>query len=370
MHIAPLNSWLQHGPFPAIIAGPCSAETEDQVLATAHALARDPRVSAFRAGIWKPRTRPGTFEGLGERALPWMQRVKQETGLKLTAEVATAAHVEQALAYGIDILWIGARTTVNPFSVQEIADALRGVNVPVIIKNPVNPDLELWLGAVERIYNAGINQLAVIHRGFATYSKTVYRNAPEWNLPIEFRRRLPEIPMLNDPSHITGKSEMLLQVGQKALDLGMDGLMIETHPNPAAAWSDARQQITPAQLSSLLDELVVRKEDCPDTLAADQLDTMRQRLDGIDRHIITTLAERMELVRQIGELKRDNNITVLQLKRWSEVIDNLMQLGGSLGLDERDVKALYDLIHDSSIRIQEDIINATKEAHSLGNGRA
>ena len=357
MNTPTLDNWLGTSDYPFVIAGPCSAETEEQVLSTAHSLALDPRVKAFRAGVWKPRTRPGSFEGLGLQALPWLQRVQEETHLPVAIEVANAHHVEQALKHGIKILWVGARTTVNPFSVQEIADSLRGVHIPVLVKNPVNPDLDLWIGAVERLQQVGISQLAVVHRGFASYIKTMYRNVPEWNIPIEFRRRMPGIPMLCDPSHITGKSELIQQVAQKALDLAMDGLMIETHPDPAHAWSDARQQVTPAALKTILDDLVVRCIQA-DQAVHEQLDELRARLDVLDRGIVTTLAERMDVVKIIGQLKRDNNITVLQLKRWTEVIENLMQLGSSLGLPEKDVKTLFDLIHDSSIRTQESIIHA------------
>lgn len=340
-----------------MIAGPCSAETPEQVLETALALAEDPRVLAFRAGVWKPRTRPGSFEGMGEAALPWLVEVQQQTRLPVIVEVGRATHVEAALKAGITWFWIGARSTANPFTVQEIADALAGLDVPVLIKNPVNPDLDLWIGAVERVRAAGIQKLAVIHRGFASTAKSEFRNPPEWYLPIEFRRRLPEIPMLVDPSHMGGKWELLPSLSQKAMDLGFDGLMVETHPRPTEAWSDARQQITPAAFRQLLDQLVIRQTHSDDQEYLNRIESLRARLDEMDRDILTSLAYRMELVREIGELKRANNVTVLQLERWNRVVSMLQTLGERLGLDRQDVLKLYELIHDASIRTQEEIVN-------------
>jgi len=358
MNIEPLNSWLPASEYPRVIAGPCSAETEFQTVETAKLIAKDPRVVAIRAGIWKPRTRPGSFEGAGESGLPWLQKVQVETGLPVTIEVGNAQHVELALKYGINILWIGAKTTVNPFSVQEIANALKGVDIPVMIKNPANPDLNLWIGAVERVAQAGIKKLAVIHRGFSSYAPMPFRHDPIWAIPIEFRRQFPEIPMICDPSHITGKWELLEGIAQKALDLSMDGLMIETHITPREAWSDARQQITPAELTEMLDRLVVRMPEQELSEYIHGIAELRTKLDDTDSQIIALLARRMETVKEIGYLKKSQNASILQLKRWDEVITHLMKEGKCLGLSEATVKNLYDLIHDASISVQEEIFAA------------
>ena len=357
MLINPLTLLLPGPDFPVVIAGPCSAESEAQVMETAKALEHDNRVRAFRAGVWKPRTRPGSFEGAGNAALPWLQRVQEECDLRVIVEVATPAHVEACLEHDINYFWIGARTTVNPFSVQELAEALRGTGTPLLIKNPVNPDLQLWIGALERFYNAGLTNLAAVHRGFASFNKTPYRNEPLWQIPIEFKRLFPEIPMLCDPSHICGRTDLLAETAQTALNLQMDGIMIETHPNPAKALSDAKQQITPAALTLLLNGLTVRSAESenPDWLTAIELH--RSHTDRIDQTILQALAERMEQVRAIGELKRDNGVTVLQLKRWNQVINHLMQEGNRLGLPQPMVKQLYDLIHQASLSLQEEIVN-------------
>lgn len=345
---------------PFFIAGPCSAETEDQVLETARSLARFPEIQLFRAGIWKPRTRPNAFEGHGARALPWLVKVKAETGLAVCTEVARATHTEEALKAGIDVLWIGARTTVNPFSVQEIAEVLRGVDIPVMIKNPVTPDLQLWIGAVERLQNVGIHNIAVIHRGFSSYQKTKFRNAPEWSIPIDFKRLFPRIPMLCDPSHIAGNRPLLFPIAQKAFDLDYSGLMIETHPRPNEAWSDAQQQITPAALHQLIQKINYRHNQDSEE-AIDELEQFRRQIDGIDVRLLEVLAERMAVVRQIGAHKKENGMTLLQINRWSEVYENQLRNGLSLGLSEQMIHDLYKLIHLESIQTQERIIRGSNE---------
>lgn len=345
---------------PFFIAGPCSAETEEQVLETARSLAQFPEIQLFRAGIWKPRTRPNAFEGHGEKALPWLSRVKAETGLAVCTEVARATHTEEALKAGIDVLWIGARTTVNPFSVQEIAEVLRGVDIPVMIKNPVTPDLQLWIGAVERLQNVGIHNIAVIHRGFSSFQKTKFRNAPEWSIPIDFKRLFPRIPMLCDPSHIAGNRPLLFPIAQKAFDLDYSGLMIETHPKPNEAWSDAQQQITPAALIQLIQKINYRHNQDSDE-AIDELEQFRRQIDGIDVRILEILAERMAIVRQIGAHKKENGMTLLQINRWSEVYENQLRNGLSLGLSEKMIQDLYKLIHLESIQTQERIIRGSNE---------
>jgi chorismate mutase len=347
---------------PFIIAGPCSAETEEQVIETARALSQNPKVKAFRAGIWKPRTRPNSFEGHGQSALPWLLKVKEETGLPVTTEVANASHTEDALKAGVDIIWIGARTTVNPFSVQEIADVLSGVDIPVMVKNPVTPDLQLWLGAIERLQNVGLTNLAAIHRGFTSFEKTKFRNAPEWSIPIEFKRLMPGIPMLADPSHIAGNRVLLFHVAQKALDLDYDGLMIETHPRPDEAWSDAKQQISPDELLGLIQSLSFKRQVVENQDLSNQLELLRAKIDTIDNRILEILADRMDLVRSIGQYKKDNGITVLQIQRWSCILENRLKNGLSLGLTEHLIQSLYELIHMESIKLQEKIIHGKSEA--------
>lgn len=355
--VAPLASWLPAMGGFTVIAGPCSAESESQVLATAHALADGGKTTAFRAGVWKPRTRPGSFEGIGLEALPWLRRVKAETGLKLAIEVAKAEHVELALDAGIDILWLGARTTVNPFSVQEIADALKGTGVSVLVKNPIHAELALWIGAVERILGSGITQLAAVHRGFAGGSHTGYRNRPEWPIPIEFRRLMPEIPLLNDPSHITGKSEAIATLCQQALDLNFDGLMIEVHPSPEQAWSDPKQQLTPAQFHQVIQGLIKRNANSDDVAYQQQLQFLRDRLDVLDREILYALAQRNEIVKDIAQVKKANNVAILQMDRWNKVIMQMMGEADRLGLSTSTVKRLYELIHDASLEVQSQIIH-------------
>lgn len=335
---------------PFLIAGPCSAETFDQVQQTAAAM-QDLPLQLFRAGVWKPRTRPGSFEGKGEEALKWLQDIKAQFGFALSIEVAEAEHVELALRYGIDSVWIGARTTVNPFQVQHIADALKGTDIPVMIKNPVNPDVDLWQGGIERIMAAGIKDVAAIHRGFSTYKTTrSYRNQPNWIIPIELRRRFAHLPIFCDPSHITGKAGLVAQVAQKAMDIGFDGLMIETHIQPKEALTDAAQQLTPTELYILLENLIIRKEWAGDESL--KLEYLRQTADNIDAELIDLLSRRMEISAQMGEIKRQNNITVYQPERWREILETRCAQGSKLALDEKYIAGLWQIIHDESIKKQ------------------
>lgn len=353
-----LGKWLtdMNLGHPLTIAGPCSAETKEQVLHIAHQL-KDTKVTVFRAGVWKPRTRPGSFEGIGALALPWLQQVKKETGLLIAIEVANATHVKLALAHDIDILWLGARTTVNPFAVQEIADALKGTDKIVWVKNPVNPDLELWIGGVERLYKAGITKLGVIHRGFSTYKKTEYRNQPKWQIPIDFKTRFPHIPMINDPSHICGRRDCIESVSQTALDLQFDGLMIETHHTPDKAWSDAKQQITPNVLHDIITRLTVRAKTFKDEKAIDTLEILRKEINETDKQLIETLSERMEIVKKIAAVKKERNVSVLQTQRWQEVINKMTLIAEKANLDIKFVNRLFKEVHQESIRQQERIIN-------------
>lgn len=344
---------------PLVIAGPCSAETEQQVLQIAHDL-KDTDVNFYRAGIWKPRTRPGNFEGVGAIGLKWLQKVKQETGLKTATEVANKNHVDLALEHDIDLLWIGARSTVSPFIVQEIADALKGTDKIVLVKNPVNPDLSLWLGAVERLYSADIKNLGVIHRGFSTYEKTKYRNIPEWQLPIELQTKFPDLPLINDPSHITGKRDMIFDVSQTALDLNFDGLMIETHIDPDNAWSDAAQQVTPQKLVQIMENLRIRKETSQEAEYKNKLSNLRAMIDVIDNQLIETLGRRMRIADSIGELKKQRNVAVLQTTRWNEILGKMILEGESKGLSEEFVLRMFKAIHQESIVHQEKVINATE----------
>ncbi len=342
---------------PLVIAGPCSAETEEQVLEVAHAL-KNSDVTIFRAGIWKPRTRPGGFEGLGEIGLKWLQKAKEETGLLIAVEVANAQHVKLALQYDVDVLWIGARTTVNPFAVQEIADALKNSNKIVLLKNPVNPDLSLWIGGIERLQKAGIQKLGVIHRGFSTYEKTKYRNNPEWQIPIELHSKFPNLPLICDPSHITGKRNMIQEVSQQALDLSYDGLMIETHCNPDAAWSDAAQQITPEVLKQLFVDLKVRKVFDETTDFNSRLTNLRTQIDELDSKLITILANRMQIADAIGQVKKEKNVAVLQSNRWNEVLRRMIAEGEGKGLSEEFILKLYKAIHQESIVHQEKVFKS------------
>ena len=351
------SSWMP-GSKPFVIGGPCSAETETQTVETARQLQATGKIHALRAGIWKPRTRPGQYEGAGEPGLAWLRKAREETGLPVTTEVANAAHVEACLEAGVDFLWIGARTTVNPFSVQEIADALRGVDVPVFVKNPVSPDLELWIGALERLERVGVTKLGAIHRGFPSYDKGPFRNAPLWDIPIELKTRVPSLPILCDPSHICGNRELIPLVAQKALDLDMDGLMIESHLNPDDAWSDAKQQLTPSSLRQLLAGLVVRERSSANEEFADTLGRLREQIDGLDQDILQRLATRMKIAEKIGHYKRNNNVTILQVSRWEEIIRTRSSIGCAMGLDEGFVRDMLRLVHHESIRLQAQIMNA------------
>jgi len=341
---------------PLVIAGPCSAETEEQVLDIAKQLkAFD--IKIFRAGIWKPRTRPGGFEGVGAMGLKWLQKAKAETGMMMAVEVANATHVKLALEHDIDVFWIGARTTVNPFAVQEIAEALQGTDKIVLVKNPVNPDLALWLGGVERLYNAGIKKLGVIHRGFSTYEKTKYRNIPEWQLAIELHGRFPDLPIICDPSHITGRRDMIQQVAQQALDLNYDGLMIETHNDPDKAWSDAAQQVTPDRLKQILESLVLRKKTAEGEAFNENLEALRIRIDEYDSKLVRLLGERMRIADEIGSLKKENNVSVLQANRWKQVLEKMKAEGLPENLGEEFILNLFRAIHQESITHQEKVIN-------------
>ena len=353
-----LRTWLDEMNLthPLVIAGPCSAETEEQVLKIAHEL-KDSDVNYYRAGIWKPRTRPGMFEGVGEIGLRWLKKVKEETGMKTCTEVANAAHVKLAMDNDVDLLWIGARSTVSPFIMQEIADALQGTDKIVLVKNPVNPDLALWLGGIERLYTAGIKNLGAIHRGFSTYEKSKYRNIPEWQLAIEFQHKFPDLPLICDPSHITGNRNMIFDVSQTALDLNFDGLMIETHIDPENAWSDAAQQVTPKRLIKIMEDLKIKKETNTDAEYQNSLDNLRAQINVVDSQLIELLGKRMKVADQIGELKKDKNVAVLQSKRWNEILGNMILEGESKGLSEEFVLKMFKAIHQESINHQEKIIN-------------
>lgn len=337
---------------PFVIAGPCSAETEEQVMTTARQLA-DKGCHMFRAGVWKPRTKPGGFEGNGEKALPWMQEVKKETGMLTATEVATPEHVELALKYGIDILWVGARTSANPFAMQALADSLKGYEGVVLVKNPVNPDLELWIGAMERLNQAGVKHLGAIHRGFSSYDKKIYRNLPMWQIPIELHRRIPDLPIVNDPSHIGGRRDLIAPLCQQAMDLGFDGLIIESHCNPDEAWSDAKQQVTPDVLDYILSLLVVRDE----TVTTEGINQLRRQIDELDNQIMDILAKRMRVCREIGQYKKEHNMTVLQAARYNEILEKRGAQGALCGMSAEFVAHVFELIHEESVRQQIEIVN-------------
>ncbi len=341
---------------PFLIAGPCSAESEEQVMETARQLATQ-KVDLFRAGIWKPRTRPNCFEGVGTKGLSWLRRVKQETGMKVTTEVANTQHVFEALKYGIDVLWLGARTTVNPFAVQEIADALEGVDIPVLIKNPINPDLNLWIGAIERIYNAGIRRIAVIHRGFSAFGNSRYRNEPRWQLPIELMRRFPDLPVICDNSHICGRRDILGAVAQKAMDLNFHGLMTETHPTPDSALSDAKQQITPEIYEQMVDGLIIRAETTQDEAFLENLEQLRSQIDEMDQALLNLLGQRMQVAQNIGSYKKRNNISILQPSRWGDILQKSVDMGKERGLSPEFIQKLLKAVHQESINHQENIMN-------------
>jgi len=354
-----MRTWLDDMKLdhPLVIAGPCSAETEEQVLKIAHQL-KDTDVNYYRAGIWKPRTRPGMFEGVGALGLKWLQKVKAETGMKTCTEVANAAHVKLALEHDVDLLWIGARSTVSPFIMQEIADALGETDKIVLVKNPVNPDLALWLGGIERLKTAGVKNLGAIHRGFSTYEKTKYRNIPEWQLAIEFQNRFPDLPLINDPSHITGNREMIFDVCQTALDLNFDGLMIETHFDPENAWSDAAQQVTPEKLVQIMRDLKIRKESDPEAEYNNDLSNLRAQIDVVDTQLIEMLGKRMKISDGIGALKKQKNVAVLQSNRWNQILGAMILEGESKGLSEEFVLKMFKAIHQESINHQEKVINS------------
>lgn len=335
-----------------VIAGPCSAETEEQVIETARQLAYK-GCHIFRAGVWKPRTKPGGFEGNGEAALPWLKRVKEETGMLTSTEVATPEHVELALKYDIDILWVGARTSANPFAMQAIADSLQGVDIPVLVKNPVNPDLELWIGAMERINQTGVKRIAAIHRGFSSYDKKIYRNLPMWQIPIELRRRIPELPIFCDPSHIGGRRELIAPLCQQAMDLGFDGLIIECHCDPDKAWSDAKQQITPDILDYILGLLVIRDQ----SVTTEGISALRKQIDDLDNQLMELLSKRMRVCREIGHYKKEHNMTVLQTSRYNEILNKRGAQGSLCGMDPNFIKTIFEAVHEESVRQQIEIIN-------------
>lgn len=357
LNTSPINEWLPAAGKPVIISGPCSAESEEQMMNTAKALAKTGRVDILRAGIWKPRSRPDSFEGVGAIGLKWLIDAGKEMGIPVATEVANAKHVEDCLEVGIDILWLGARTTVNPFYVQEIADALQGVDIPVLVKNPVNPDVSLWIGALERINKAGITRLAAIHRGFSSFERNGYRNAPKWEIPIELKTLCPELSILCDPSHISGDRELIFEIAQKALDLDMSGLMIESHISPDDALSDASQQLSPDRLEKMLAKLTVRKATCHNEEFSSQLEKLRSTIDEIDADLLQKFMERMQVIEKIGEYKLENNVTILQLERWKEILSTRTAHGKNIGLNEEFLFKLLQLIHKESIRKQTAIMN-------------
>ncbi|MBR5299099.1 MAG: bifunctional 3-deoxy-7-phosphoheptulonate synthase/chorismate mutase type II [Bacteroidales bacterium] len=361
LDIIPLYEWGMFAePKPSVVAGPCSAETEEQVMETAKGL-KDMGINVFRAGIWKPRTHPGCFEGIGVEGLKWFQRVKKEYGLKVSTEVASEKHVYECLKHGVDLLWLGARTTANPFLVQEIADVLKGTDIPVLVKNPVNADLDLWIGALERLNRAGVKKLGVIHRGFSTFDKIKYRNDPQWQIAIELRSRYPELPFFVDPSHMGGNKDYIQEISQRSLDLGFDGLMIESHCNPSAAWSDAKQQLVPEDLSDLLyNKLTVRDIDSDSPEWKENIDQLRAKIDVIDENLLYALGSRMKISRQIGEYKRDNNIAIIQASRWDSLLGKVVEKGKEYGLTEKFLNDVFNAIHEASVEIQNEIISKQK----------
>lgn len=358
LDIIPLYEWgMFTEPRPSVVAGPCSAETEEQVMETAKGL-KDMGINVFRAGIWKPRTHPGSFEGIGTEGLRWMQRVKKEYGLKISTEVASQKHVYECLKFGVDLVWIGARTTANPFLVQEIADALKDTDIPVLVKNPVNPDLDLWIGALERLNRAGIKKLGVIHRGFSTFDKIKYRNDPQWQIAVELRSRYPELPFFVDPSHMGGSKAYIREISQRSLDLGFEGLMIESHCNPSVALSDAKQQLTPPELSDLLyNQVVVREKDSDSPEWKENIDQLRAKIDIIDENILYALGSRMKISRKIGEYKKNNNIAILQTSRWDAILAKVVEAGKEYGLSEKFLKDVFNAIHEASVEVQNEIIS-------------
>lgn len=362
LELVPLYEWgMFTEPRPSVIAGPCSAETEEQVMQTASQL-KDIGINVFRAGIWKPRTHPGSFEGIGVPGLKWMQRAKREFGLKIATEVASEKHVFECLKYGVDLVWLGARTTANPFLVQAIADALKDTDIPVLVKNPVNPDIDLWIGALERLNGAGIRKLGVIHRGFSTSDRIKYRNSPDWQIAIELRSRYPELPFFVDPSHMSGCRDYIREISQRSLDLGFEGLMIESHCDPTCALSDARQQLTPEQLGDLLyNQIKVRDADSDSPQWKDNIDQLRAKIDIIDENLLYALGSRMKVSRQIGQYKKDNNIAILQASRWDAVLEQVVAKGREYGLPERFLTTVFNAIHEASVEAQNEIISGNSE---------
>lgn len=359
IELTPLEDWgLPYNEL-FLCAGPCSAETEDQVMATAKALSKS-GISLFRAGLWKPRTRPGSFEGVGLAGIEWLVRARRETGLSVGVEVATPEHVEACLKHKIDVVWIGARTTPNPFAIQELADALKGTDIPVMIKNPISPDIELWIGAIERIYNAGIRKIAAIHRGFSSSRQDIYRNPPKWRIPIELKRRIPQIPIICDPSHICGKTELLFTIAQEALDLLYNGLMIEVHVNPSEALSDARQQVTPVQFDDLIRRLTLKTELPDDSRYRSRISELRQEVDHLDSTIIEILGKRMRISEEMAKLKKENNVSTLQPSRWKEILKDRIIAGLNENLSEDHITQVFQAIHEESIRHQEGLLNPEK----------
>lgn len=357
MEFLPLSDWnIFDSNEPVVIAGPCSAESEEQVLNTAEALNKI-GINVFRAGIWKPRTHPGCFEGVGTIGLSWLKKVREVYGIKVCTEVACREHIEESLSAGIDMLWIGARTSANPFLVQEIADTLKGIDIPVLIKNPINPDLDLWIGAIERLNNAGIRKIGVIHRGFSTNKKIKYRNEPLWNIPIELKTRFPELPIFSDPSHIAGDTLYLSELSQRAMDLGFDGLMIESHNDPSCAMSDAKQQLKPSQLHDLLNHIKVREKDSDSLGYKESIEQLREEIDLIDENLLSFLSSRMEISRKIGEYKKHHNIAILQTTRWDKLLSDMIEKGKGYGLSKEFILNLFRLIHEESIRCQNEILS-------------
>ncbi|MDA3878804.1 MAG: chorismate mutase [Prolixibacteraceae bacterium] len=357
LDITPLSSWMPETPYPLLIAGPCSLETEEQALSTARELAKDKRVHVIRGGVWKPRTRPGSFEGIGSIGLEWMKKIKEETGLMVGTEVANAQHAENCLKADIDVLWIGARSTTSPFVVQEIADVLKGSDKVVMVKNPMNPDLSLWMGALERLNTVGLKKLVGIHRGFSPFQETKYRNYPGWKTYIELRRSMPNLPIICDPSHIAGKRELVGEISQKAFDMGFDGLMVESHIDPSCALSDAAQQFTPTDLFKMIDKLVIRKQTIEDAEFGSKLDQLRNRIDILDTELMELLSARSEIVNQIADYKKNNNVMALQIDRWTKMMNNRIDTANKLQLNDTFIKILFQLIHEDSVRQQTEYID-------------
>ena len=360
LDIIPLYEWgMFTEPRPSVVAGPCSAESEEQIMETAKGL-KELGINVFRAGIWKPRTHPGSFEGIGSEGLEWMRKAKEEYGLKISTEVASEKHVLECLKYGVDLIWIGARTTANPFLMQEIADALKGTDIPVLVKNPVNSDLDLWIGALERLNGAGIRKLGVIHRGFSTFEKIKYRNDPQWQVAVELRSRYPELPFFVDPSHMGGCKDYIREISQRSLDLGFEGLMIESHCNPSVALSDAKQQLTPCELRDLLyNQITVREKDSDAPEWKENIDQLRAKIDIIDENLLYALGSRMKISRKIGEYKKSNNIAILQTSRWDAILAKVVEAGAEYGLPEKFIKDVFNAIHEASVEVQNEIISGS-----------